>query len=107
METASKEYFVSKKLRKNIRDLLLLYCWEQLNKLEDDVPMGNPQTFTLKKVLGQANTQQVIHQVNDDKVIKTVFQTAIPQEGKLFVYDVDNAYIMLSEQDANKILAIL
>lgn len=107
METASKKYFESKNLREDFRDLLLLYCWEQLDKLKDCAPMGNPQTFTLKKVIGQAYTQLVIHQVHEGKVIKTAFQTAIPQDGKLLIYHVDNAYIMLSEQDENNILTLV
>lgn len=99
MALACKEYYVSKNLRESVRDLLLLYCWQQIDKITEDGLMDNPQEFTLKCVLGQPHTQQVIHQVNEKKVIKTKFQTTIPQNAKILVYDIDNAYIMLSDQD--------
>lgn len=100
------DYLVSRKLQRSIRDLLLLYCWEQHAKhSEGKQPAENPQAFTLMRVLGQKNTQLVIHHVSENRVIRNTFQTAEPQEDRLLVFDLDeDGFLMLSEKEMKEIM---
>lgn len=99
-KSSEKEYLCSKLLRENVRDLLLLHLWELHEKNSCDV-----QNFTLLGVLGQPNSQVVIMQAGD-KTIRSVFQTALPQSAKVIIYDLGDAVVMLSEQQAEEILKI-
>ena len=99
------DYLVSRKLQSSMRDLLLLYCWEQHAKHSEGKPVENPQAFTLLRVLGQPNTQLVLHSVSENKVIRNTFQTAEPQEGRLLVFDLDeDGFLMLSEKEMKEIM---
>lgn len=107
MQIINKEYYISKQLQNSVRDLLLLYCWEKFDSLLGSMPIGNPQVFTLTKALGRSNTQMIIHQVHEDRVIRGSFRTTKPEKVRLLIYDLGDAYVMISEQEEKMMLAKL
>lgn len=98
-----KDFLVTKKLRDDVPDLLLLRLWELYGE-QSDVEKDNPQVFHLVRVLGQTSTQVIMHQVNEKKVVKHIFQTVAPASAKIVIYDIDGAVIMLSEEQAEEVL---
>jgi hypothetical protein len=99
----SKDFLVTRKLRDDVPDLLLLRLWE-LYEEQPDAVKDNPQVFHLVRVLGQNSTQVIMHKVNEKKVVKHSFQTVAPASAKIVIYDIDGAVIMLSEDQAEEVL---